>query len=629
MILDTFSDGEGVETSEIMTQDMNLDQLHRAVEKTQDEAKLRAIMRENPSWPFMYHLAAGRTNLIEWLPENKEAKVLEIGAECGALTGTLAQKYGAVVSLEVSQDKSAINQLRNGKYDNVTFLTGGMDAVLDKDFDLVFMIGSLPLAESYISRVDAYQTLLECGRSLLKTDGHMILALPNKLGLKYFAGCREDYFGAPFTGVEDYYYHKGMRTFGKNELTTLLKNAGFDRADWYYPYPDYRFMTSLYSDQYQPREGELTTNLVNYDQERYVLFDEAKAFDTLIREDLYREHANSFLVITGKKPISDIVFSKYSAERDPQYALRTDIRYQSIDGQNSFEDKMGEQAESRDLLTSDKTALLVEGKSHIAGIKTAYDHLTSQYAGSGIEIGPCRPGENEKSVTLDFIPGQNLQRLMEELIIQGRGADVKRIVDAYTKRILSAATDDFAMTDDFRRVFGGARLPEGLKTAKISDIDLIFSNLIIPDEAGDDIEKIVKADWSVIDYEWTFDFPIPVHFILHRCFYLATHQLMACPELNFEELIKGIGISPDESEQYLRMEEYFQNTIQGSLEPERNMLTKIGNGIIPFAEMDRTYREEHAVKDRIEHMEHELDALRQELASFGMRKALMNKFFKK
>ncbi|MCI7328650.1 MAG: hypothetical protein PUJ10_05050, partial [Lachnospiraceae bacterium] len=86
---------------------------------------------------------------------------------------------------------------------------------------------------------------------------------------------------------------------------------------------------------------------------------------------------------------------------------------------------------------------------------------------------------------------------------------------------------------------------------------------------------------------------------------------------------------PDESEQYLRMEEYFQNTIQGSLEPERNMLTKIGNGIIPFAEMDRTYREEHAVKDRIEHMEHELDALRQELASFGMRKALMNKFFKK
>ena len=48
---------------------------------------------------------------------------------------------------------------------------------------------------------------------------------------------------------------------------------------------------------------------------------------------------------------------------------------------------------------------------------------------------------------------------------------------------------------------------------------------------------------------------------------------------DFEELIKGIGISPDESEQYLRMEEYFQNTIQGSLEPERNMLTKIGNSL--------------------------------------------------
>ena len=608
-----------------MIQDKDLRELNNTIQSAKSDEELQKLMQESHSWTYMYHLAKGRTNLIEWLPENKEAKVLEIGAECGALTGMLARKYGAVVCLEVSQEKSEINQVRNGKLENVNFLTGRIEQVQESDFNLIFLVGSLPLAESYVTtKDDAYRTLLENCRNLLKADGRMILALPNKLGLKYFAGCREDYFGAPFTGVEDYYYHKGMRTFGKNELTTLLKNAGFDRADWYYPYPDYRFMTSLYSDQYQPREGELTTNLVNYDQERYVLFDEAKAFDTLIREDLYREHANSFLVITGKKPISGIVFSKYSAERDPQYALRTDIRYQSIDGQNSFEDKMGEQAESRDLLTSDKTALLEEGKSHIAGIKTAYDHLTSQYAGSGIEIGPCRPGENEKSVTLDFIPGQNLQRLMEELIIQGRGADVKRIVDAYTKRILSAATDDFAMTDDFRRVFGGARLPEGLKTAKISDIDLIFSNLIIPDEAGDDIEKIVKADWSVIDYEWTFDFPIPVHFILHRCFYLATHQLMACPELNFEELIKGIGISPDESEQYLRMEEYFQNTIQGSLEPERNMLTKIGNGIIPFAEMDRTYREETDKDTKIDMLLEDNQKMKEEIASFGIKKALKN-----
>ena len=608
-----------------MIQDKDLRELNNTIQSAKSDEELQKLMQESHSWTYMYHLAKGRTNLIEWLPENKEAKVLEIGAECGALTGMLARKYGAVVCLEVSQEKSEINQVRNGKLENVNFLTGRIEQVQESDFNLIFLVGSLPLAESYVTtKDDAYRTLLENCRNLLKADGRMILALPNKLGLKYFAGCREDYFGAPFTGVEDYYYHKGMRTFGKNELTTLLKNAGFDRADWYYPYPDYRFMTSLYSDQYQPREGELTTNLVNYDQERYVLFDEAKAFDTLIREDLYREHANSFLVITGKKPISDIVFSKYSAERDPQYALRTDIRYQSIDGQNSFEDKIGEQAEFRDLLTSDKTALLEEGKSHIAGIKTAYDHLTSQYAGSGIEIGPCRPGENEKSVTLNFIPGQNLQRLMEELIIQGRGADVKRIVDAYTERILSAATDDFAMTDDFRRVFGGARLPEGLKTAKISDIDLIFSNLIIPDEAGDDIEKIVRADWSVIDYEWTFDFPIPVHFILHRCFYLATHQLMACPELNFEELIKGIGISPDESEQYLRMEEYFQNTIQGSLKPERNMLTQIGNGIIPFAEMDRTYREETDKDTKIDMLLEDNQKMKEEIASFGIKKALKN-----
>lgn len=216
-----------------MIQDKDLRELNNTIQSAKSDEELQKLMQESHSWTYMYHLAKGRTNLIEWLPENKEAKVLEIGAECGALTGMLARKYGAVVCLEVSQEKSEINQVRNGKLENVNFLTGRIEQVQESDFNLIFLVGSLPLAESYVTtKDDAYRTLLENCRNLLKADGRMILALPNKLGLKYFAGCREDYFGAPFTGVEDYYYHKGMRTFGKNELTTLLKNAGFDRADW-------------------------------------------------------------------------------------------------------------------------------------------------------------------------------------------------------------------------------------------------------------------------------------------------------------------------------------------------------------------------------------------------------------
>ena len=54
-------------------------------------------------------------------------------------------------------------------------------------------------------------------------------------------------------------------------------------------------MTTLYSDRYLPKVGELSNNLRNFDRDRMLLFDEKKVFDMLIREGLFGQYSNCLL----------------------------------------------------------------------------------------------------------------------------------------------------------------------------------------------------------------------------------------------------------------------------------------------------------------------------------------------
>ncbi len=49
-----------------------------------------------------------RENIVDWLPMDKNAKVLEIGSGCGAITGKLAEKAGSVTCVELSKKKRGV-----------------------------------------------------------------------------------------------------------------------------------------------------------------------------------------------------------------------------------------------------------------------------------------------------------------------------------------------------------------------------------------------------------------------------------------------------------------------------------------------------------------------------------------
>ena len=262
------------------------------------------IIEEKNNWPILYHLSDKRGNIIEWLPIRKEDQVLEIGAGCGAITGTIAKKAAHVTSIELSKKRSLINAVRNKECSNVDILVGNFQDIephLKEKYDYITLIGVFEYSELYIESKNPFQDLLGIMKRHLKTNGKIVIAIENKLGLKYWAGCQEDHVDSYFIGLEGYENVKGVKTFSKKELEMIFDEAGFANYEFYYPYPDYKFPTAIYSDSYLPREGELNNNRRNFDKGRMVLFNESKVFDSIIREGLFDRFSNSFLVVLKEK----------------------------------------------------------------------------------------------------------------------------------------------------------------------------------------------------------------------------------------------------------------------------------------------------------------------------------------
>lgn len=264
------------------------------------------IIREKGEWPYLYHLSEQRTNIIDWYPMKPEARVLEIGAGCGAITAALVKKAARVVANDLSKRRSSINAWRNKDAENLELVVGNFNTVaekLEEKFDYITLIGVYEYAESYIQEKDPYGVFLDKINRLLAEDGEILIAIENRLGLKYFSGCKEDHKGRAFEGIEGYPSGSGVRTFSKAELEQILQKNGYTEYEFYYPYPDYKLPTVIYSDSYLPKKGELLNNIRNFDADRYVMFDEGKAFDGIIESGYFPIFSNSFFVSVKKKEV--------------------------------------------------------------------------------------------------------------------------------------------------------------------------------------------------------------------------------------------------------------------------------------------------------------------------------------
>lgn len=262
-----------------------------------DEDGIRTILETHTEPEILMALSPIRENLVEWLEISKQDSVLELGSDYGALTGVLARKAKEVLVVDSLAENLEVNKIRNQWAENIRYQDTVKEELDRQKFDWVLLIGlkTWEVEQGIEGRKKSWNHKMEEHRyavekiqqaaSLVKDGGRMVLALPNSQSMKTWSGGEGD---------------KDELALSFSDLKEILTGLGGRGSRFYYPLPDYRLPTAIYSDDYLPVKGELPSLFAEYEKPRYRLFSEEAAYDALCEAGGFVQFANSFLVIWEK-----------------------------------------------------------------------------------------------------------------------------------------------------------------------------------------------------------------------------------------------------------------------------------------------------------------------------------------
>ncbi len=233
-----------------------------------------------------------------------------------------------------------------------------------------------------------------------------------------------------------------------------------------------------------------------------------------------------------------IIYTKFSNDRRAEYSIRTNILL-GKDGKKYIE----------------KLPMMREGKPHVDNLKKWEAMLSEKYAGTSYE--PNRIKIVDGKPCLEFVEGVSLESIMDEMLKNGQTKKLEECLKNFVQAVEGANNKNvFEVTEAFKAVFGEVSLPAGLRCSDVTNIDMIPANIIMKDGKG-----------TIIDYEWTFDFPVPVHFVMYRILHYYIEGAEERHILREYELFSQMGIETLEIKAYEKMEEHFQSYILGNMVP--------------------------------------------------------------
>ena len=328
-----------------------------------------------------------------------------------------------------------------------------------------------------------------------------------------------------------------VKTFSKKELEKLLKKTGFKDNEFYYPYPDYKLPNIIYSDEYLPKLGELNNNFRNFDEDRMILFNETEVFNSIIEAELFPEMSNSFIVVSSSNKIEKdrIIFSKYSDSRDNKFKIRTSI-IKKAKGTKIVE----------------KVALNDKAIQHLEKIYNNYNLLKNKYNSTSFNLLECR--KCNKNIEFDFLEGKTFVEILnEELSKNGLNGIVDKLIKIKEKLYKIKDEKNFSISRDFIEIFGNIDFKEEVEGITPANIDFIGSNLIVDKENQD--------FFNIIDYEWVFNFSVPINYIIYRMVLYYGNENTNPKIFNLERILEKLDIKKIEIEKYDKMNKNFTNYV--------------------------------------------------------------------
>ncbi|MHB8788711.1 MAG: methyltransferase domain-containing protein [Desulfobulbaceae bacterium] len=272
-----------------------------------DSVQLQEKIRD---WSSEYHLSPARANLIRSIRLEGMMNILELGSGCGAITRYLGEQGCTVEAVEGSRSRAELARKRCKGLANVHVVNANFNALAfpEKQYDAIFLVGVLEYSEMFLpgkkSARECLISIIRIVQQALKPDGIMVIAIENRMGLKYWLGAGEDHFGQPDIGLYGYPVDKGIQTYDKRQWERIFSDAGVGKYTFVYPFPDYKLPRVLLSDDFvadEPYAYSLLNRISSADHLSgwQATDDEYLRWKALHESGYLGEFANSFLIVAS------------------------------------------------------------------------------------------------------------------------------------------------------------------------------------------------------------------------------------------------------------------------------------------------------------------------------------------
>lgn len=468
-------------------------------------------MLENcDNWQVFYHLSSMRKSILNWYEFYPEAKVLEIGAGFGAVTGVLCDNCRYVTVVEKNPVRAGAIARRYKQRKNLEIIVADINEFqCTEKYDYIVMLGIFEKICCCDGK-EKCDDLLNKFYGWLTPGGKLLFTANNRAGIKNICGYMVEEELGSFEGVNSDYY------FYIDELKKVVENTKFQSYKVFYPLPDYKLTQAVYTDEFPPKGniGDRVIPYYPYNRKRYM--DDVKLSEKLVENNIFPFFSDSFLFeCSANEKVSDIIFAAVSTDRGEEHGFATIIKQNEVI----------------------KKALSPQG---IGALFTAY-HNCENLKQRGISVVPQK-WQNDKII----MPRIREQSAMNQLILwvgKNQINEIKRLFEKIWSSILqSSETIDAAAN-------------ELLNREKTFDWGPILQSAYI--------DMVPMNCFYINDQLYYFDQEFkkekyPAKYVMFRAIrysYLSVEKLESL--ISLETMRKHFGISSEMWEFFLRLEDEF------------------------------------------------------------------------
>ena len=299
------------------------------------EKDFEDIVRKDLSDEVILGLSNIRKNLIYSYEFNPNSIVLEIGAHFGEVTGALCEKCTKVISVEPNKKRAEAISKRYEDEENLELIVGKLqDINFEEKFDYITIIGVLEYAQMIFDTETPALDLITYCKNLLKQDGKLLIATDNKFALKSYVGYIDKCTGITFDSITGYKSSRKTYKLGKKHIEDILNKIGLNYYKFFYPLPDYKLPSLIFTDEYLPSSSKINGYFPYYKENSSIFYSEVDAYDAIIKEDrtMFPFFANSYFIEASQVEFKDdtryVSFNNYRKE---EYQLMTKMKEKVVE----------------------------------------------------------------------------------------------------------------------------------------------------------------------------------------------------------------------------------------------------------------------------------------------------------